>query len=519
MFKPLPQTPFSQNAGLAAQGAPRRKRPPFNPELGAIRKSNRERKQADPGPGMVPNNQRYQAHAVVVEPISYQQAIQANDSDLWKLAINEEMNALEKNGTWEVVLIPKDRNVVGSKWAFKIKHKADGAIERYKARLVAKGFSQQPGVDYDDTYAPDARFDSLRLLLALATHKNWTPRQLDVKLAFLYGKLDRDIYMQIPDGYKLPGKCYLLRKSIYGPKQSPLVWYSTLSAVLNKDGSAPTNFDPCVFINLKTETYLAIYVDDILMFGSNNKNLDNIQNTLHPKFECTDLGIVHYILGIQINITGEYLSLGQHSYILKILEQFGMADCHPVGTPLDPGIQLRKGTPEEQIDDPTIYQSIIGSLVYACVATRPDLAHAVTLLSQFSSCPNNSHLAAAKRVLRYLKGTADLNLYYPRRNDFILHGFTDSSYGNFIDDRKSCSGYIFRLGEATISWSSKKQKTVALSTIEAEYMAMSDTARHMIWMSYAWFVNAPGQIHQVCASHVILCHVFYFVTKIPIITI
>ncbi|KAI0994888.1 hypothetical protein K3495_g13292 [Podosphaera aphanis] len=132
------------------------------------------------------------------------------------------------------------------------------------------------------------------------------------------------------------------------------------------------------------------------MFGSNNKNLDNIQNTLHSKFECTDLGIVHYILGIQINITGQYLSLGQHSYILKILERFGMADCHPVGTPLDPGTQPRKGTPEEQIYDPTIYQSIIGSLIYACVATRPDLAHAVTLLSQFSSCPNNSHLAAAK---------------------------------------------------------------------------------------------------------------------------
>ncbi|KAI0991637.1 hypothetical protein K3495_g16550, partial [Podosphaera aphanis] len=254
--------------------------------------------------------------------------------------------------------------------------------------------------------------------------------------------------MQIPDGYKLPGKCYLLRKSIYGLKQSPLVWYSTLSAVLEKDGFVAANFDPCVFINLKTETYLAIYVDDILMFGSNNKNLDNIQNTLQSKFECTNLGNVHYILGIQIEIKEQYLSLGQQSYVLKILERFGMVDCHSVGTPLDPGTQLQKGKPEEQLDDPTVYQSIIGSLMYACVATRPDLAHAVTLLSQFSSCPNNSHLAAAKRVLRYLKGTADWKLYYPRTNDLILHGFTDSSYGNFYDDRKSCSGYVFRLGEA-----------------------------------------------------------------------
>lgn len=162
-----------------------------------------------------------------------------------------------------------------------------------------------------------------------------------------------------------------------------------------------------------------------------------------------------------------------------------MLDCHPVGTPLDAGTQLRTGTMEEMLDDPTIYQSIIGSLMYACIGTRPDLAHSVTLLSQFSSCPNKTHLAAAKRVLRYLKGTIDWALNFPKINDSILHGFTDSSYGNSIEDRKSYSGYVFRLGEATVSWCSKKQKVVALSTTEAEYMAMSDAARHMIWMHNA----------------------------------
>ena len=158
-----------------------------------------------------------------------------------------------------------------------------------------------------------------------------------------------------------------------------------------------------------------------------------------------------------------------------------MVDCKPVSTPLDPNTQLHKGNPDMKLDDPTFYQSIIGSLMYAYVGTRPDLAFSVTLLSQFSACPNNSHLIAAKRVLRYLKGTSDWTLTFPRTNDSILHGYTDSSYGNFVDDRKSCSGYIFRLGEASISWCSKKQKTVALSTTEAEYMAMSDAARQMIW--------------------------------------
>ena len=221
------------------------------------------------------------------------------------------------------------------------------------------------------------------------------------------------------------------------------------------------------------------------MFGPSSKDLDSLQRTLQSKFECTDLGTAHFILGIQININEHHLSLSQQSYILKILDRFSMTDCRPVNTPLDPGARLHKGEPKEQIDDPTIFQSIIGSLMYACVATRPDLAHAVTLLSQFSSCPNNSHLVAAKRVLRYLKGTTNWKLFYPRQNDLILHGFTDSSYGNFIDDRKSCSGYIFRLGEASISWRSKKQSTVALSTTEAEYMAMSGASRQMILINDA----------------------------------
>lgn len=184
---------------------------------------------------------------------------------------------------------------------FKVKYKADGSIDRYKARLVAKGFSQQPGTDYDDTYAPVARYDSLRLLLALAAHKGWTPRQLDVKSAFLYGNLNHEIYMEIPDGFKQHEKCYLLRKSIYGLKQSPLVWYETLASLLFQEGYVSASFDPCVFINSKKQVYLAIYVDDILIFGPNNSTTTELEKTLHSEFECTDLGIAHYILGIQVD--------------------------------------------------------------------------------------------------------------------------------------------------------------------------------------------------------------------------
>lgn len=214
--------------------------------------------------------------------------------------------------------------------------------------------------------------------------------------------------------------------------------------------------------------------------------INELEDILQSNFEIPNLGTAHFILGIQLVITKQGISLNQNAYVNKVLERIGMLDCHPVGTPFDLDKQLRKEQQEETVDDPITYQSIIGSLMYACIGTRPDLAHAVTLLSQFSSCLNKTHLAAAKRVLRYLEGTSDWKLNLPSKNDFILYGFTDSSYRKFMDDRKSYSGYILRLGEATISLCSRKQKTVALSTTEAEYMAMSNAACHIIWMHNAF---------------------------------
>lgn len=171
-------------------------------------------------------------------------------------------------------------------------------MDRYKARHVAKGFSQQSGTDYDETHVPVVRYDSSRLLLALAAQNIWTPRQLDVKSVFLYGILDREIYMKIPDDFKEPQKCYLLRKNKLGLKKSPLIWYDTIAFTLNKEGFTSANFDLCVFINPRKQTYLAIHVDDILIFGLNNQTLDELEKELYSNFECTDLGIAHFILGI-----------------------------------------------------------------------------------------------------------------------------------------------------------------------------------------------------------------------------
>ncbi|KAI1001189.1 hypothetical protein K3495_g7012 [Podosphaera aphanis] len=287
-----------------------------------------------------------------------------------------------------------------------------------------QGFSQISGTEFDETYAPVARFDPLRLLLALAAHNNWNVHQMDVKSAFLYGKLDRDIYMEIPDGFKEPQK-----------------------ATIAKYGFVSINFDPCLFIHDNTNVYIAVYVDDILISSSNPKIIEGIRQFLHSEFERKDLGQAHFILGIEIEIKPQGISLSQHSYYLKVLERFGMLDCHPVGTPLEPNGHLQRVDPADQIDHTSTYQSLVGSLMYGHIGTRPDLAFPVTRLSQFSFCPGSTYLAAAKRVLRYFKGTFHQRLFFPRKHDSMIHRYADTSWGNNLDDRKSYSGYVFRLGE------------------------------------------------------------------------
>jgi hypothetical protein len=254
------------------------------------------------------------------EPETYQQAISSEDPELWEIAITEELNALKRNHTWDVVTRPKDANVVKSKWVFKYKFTPDGTIKSHKAHLVAKGFSQIPGTDYDKTYAPVARYDSHRLLIALAAHHGWNLRQLDVKSAFLYGTLDRDIYMELPNGSREPSKVCKLRKCIYGLKQSPLVWYSTLANILITHGFTPTKFDPCVSVRSEKFTYLSVHVDDIMLFGNDPEIISNIENVLHADFECTDLCTAAYVLGIEIKYSLQDISLNQHSFINKILE-------------------------------------------------------------------------------------------------------------------------------------------------------------------------------------------------------
>jgi transposase InsO family protein len=418
------------------------------------------------------------------EPKFYKHATMGPDSDHWTNAINAEMSALERNRTWEVVNKPADRKVIGSKWVFKIKYDASGNVEKYKARLVAKGFSQIEGLDYDELFAPVVRFDSLRLLLAVAAKNRWIPAQMDVTAAFLYPELQDDLYMQLPEGYRQEGKVAKLKKCIYGLKQSPREWYARLATTLNKLGFNTSKFDPCVFIHATQEFFIAVYVDDISLFGPPGNLMNSVKGTLSSEFEMKDLGSLHWLLGLEIIFTDSGINITQTAYFEKILKRFQMLDCNPCALPIDPHIKF-EDKPVVSTEEIRDYQSVIGSLMYAVSATRPDLCFAVSFLSQFNHSPTIQHMQAAKRVLRYLNGTKTLGLYYPYGQSLDLVTFSDADYANCPTTRKSISGNIVQLSTATISWRSKKQKSVSTSTAEAEYQALSLAVKQTIWTKNA----------------------------------
>jgi len=418
---------------------------------------------------------------LIPEPRTYRQAQQSPDWPEWRKAMDKELQSLEENDVWEVVPRPANRRVVACKWVFKVKANSSGELERFKARLVAKGFSQTQGEDFDEIFSPVVRYDSLRLLLAISASKGWHPRQLDVTTAFLYGILKEEVYMHLPEGSRKDGMVARLKRCIYGLKQSPREWYFRLVEHLIPYGFAITVFDPCVLVHSTGELFIAVYVDDITLFGESGSLLDSTIALLKSEFKVNDMGPLHWLLGIQIDFNDAGITLSQSSYIDKLLDRFSMQNCNPISTPVDANHRLTKACDEDSRVDANAYQQIIGSLMYLVTATRPDLAYTIAHLSQFNSDPTTAHMAAAKRVIRYLQATKERKLFYPWRSPLQLDGYSDSSYANCLDTRRSFSGYVFKLGDSTISWRCRKQKSVATSTCEAEYMAISNATKHYLW--------------------------------------
>ncbi|GKV47061.1 hypothetical protein SLEP1_g53999 [Rubroshorea leprosula] len=377
----------------------------------------------------------------------------------WRKAMDEEIATIERNNSWELTELPKGKKTIGVKWVYKTKLKENGEVDKYKACLVAKGYKQEFGVDYQEVFAPVVRHDTIRLVISLAAQNSWPVFQLDVKSAFLHGDLDEQVFIEQPPGYVKVGnehKVYKLKRALYGLKQAPRAWYSRIEAYFLKEGFQKCPYEHTLFT--KTEggkmLIVCLYVDDLIYTRNDKAMFDKFKKSMMAEFDMSDLGLMHYYLGIEVDQSAAGIFISQKKYVQDILDRFRMKECNPVSTPIDAGMKLAKN-PEGMKVNSTLYKQIVGSLMYL-TTTRPDIMHAVSLISRYMESPKEMHLLAAKRILRYLKGTVEYGLFYKKGEKSDMFGFTDSDFARDVDDRKSTSGYVFMMGTTAVSWSSRK---------------------------------------------------------------
>ncbi|KAJ5337477.1 uncharacterized protein N7506_005499 [Penicillium brevicompactum] len=401
----------------------------------------------------------------------------------WERAMLEEVNSLHQNHTWELVDPPKDRRVLSGKWVFKLKRGPHGEIIRHKSRWVVRGFTQEEGIDYDETFASVVKPMSYKALFAIGAALDLEIEQMDVKTAFLYGDIDHEIYVEQPhhmtDG--TPRVCKL-RRALYGLKQAPRIWYQTLTNFLRSLGFEPITADLGIFV--RSSVYIAVYVDDILIVGPSIAEIKRIKRSLRNRFQMTDLGPCSYYLGVSIqrDRQNRRLLLSQEAYIDNIAHQHGIDNCAPVSTPIETS-PLPENSPDHTCtpDQRTSYQRIVGSLMYIMLGTRGDIAYAVSVASRSLSNPGPQHMKLARRILRYLKGTKNLRLTYQGQLQ-TLRGFTDADWGGCRATKRSTAGYLFNIGSGAISWQSKHQGVVALSTCEAEFLGQTQATKEAVWL-------------------------------------
>ena len=417
-----------------------------------------------------------------IEPKNFKDA---ENDEFWILAMQEELNQFERSDVWELVPRPSTQSVIGTKWVFRNKRDEHGVIVRNKARLVAQGYNQEEGIDYEETFAPVARLESIRMLLAFASHKEFILYQMDVKSAFLNGYIVEEVYVEQPPGFqdhKYPDYVFKLKKALYGLKQAPRAWYDRLSKFLLQNGFSIGKVDTTLFTKTKGVDLIIvqIYVDDII-FGSTNVSLcEEFSKCMHSEFEMSMMGELNYFLGLQIKQTKEGIFINQAKYVKDLLKKFDFEGMKPLSTPMSSSIKIDEDENGKAVDI-TKYRGMIGSLLYL-TASRPDIMYSVCLCARYQSNPKESHLNAVKRIFRYLSGTKNLGLWYPKGTHIDLFSYTDADWAGCTIDRKSTSGTCHFLGFALVSWFSKKQNSVALSTAEAEYISAASCCAQVLWM-------------------------------------
>ena len=436
----------------------------------------------------------------VEEPKTFNQALINPRRENWLKAMNEELNAIEKNQTWTLVDLPDGRKAIGCKWVFKLKRDEKGEIARFKARLVAQGFSQKYGVDYDEVFAPVARSTTLRVLLSFAGRNKYIVKHFDVKTAFLNGILDEDIYMRQPQGFKKGDKVLKLNKSLYGLKQAARVWNITLHQQLLNIGFIQNNIDKCLYVLRERNSicYLIVHVDDLLFVSNREETIKSSTELIGNKFELKDLGNVHHYLGIDISRdTDGNFSLSQPNYIKNIVSCANLDDAKPSKFPVDTG--YFKLDDNNFLNTNNDYRKLIGMLLYLTTHSRPDIAASVSILSQRVSNPRQVDFNEVKRLIRYLKGTVHLKLTLSDKSRTQkLFAFSDANWAECPLTRKSNTGYACMVNGGMVAWCCRKQDLVSLSSTEAEYIALSETCKEIIWLKILikFFIpdNSPTEI-------------------------
>lgn len=434
----------------------------------------------------------------MITPSTYREAMASKEREKWLVAMKSEYDGCVAQGTWTLVKrssLPPGTNVIPVKWVFKIKTDENGMVAKYKARITPKGFKQKHGVDYFEVFANTGKYKTLRLMLSIAARADMELRQLDVPQAFIQAPLEENVYMEMPEGFEIEGMVCLLKRSLYGLKQAPRNWYLLCSAfIVNEMGWTATVSDPCLFWK-KSRTgrlmLLFLFVDDMqVAFDlSDEAEYQEALGLLTKRFNISNLGESKFMLGMRItrDRQAKTIYLDQELYITKALETFGLHQCTTAPTPaIQPGKEVRtlgeREGPDDQPCDVLLYQEKVGTLMYAAVSTRPDIAWSVNKLAQFMLAPTLANMRACDRIFRYLAGTKDKGLLFGRRGDAALTAWSDADWGSDKTDRKSQTGWIACVWGDLISWASKKQKVVAQSTCEAELYAEAAAMNEMSYL-------------------------------------
>ncbi|CAI7800182.1 unnamed protein product [Closterium sp. NIES-54] len=453
--------------------------------------------------------------AAIPEPKTLAEALSGPDAEKWKQSVKEEYDSLLENETWELCELPPGKKAISSKPIFRHKYGPDGELTRYKSRLVAKGFQQKKGKDFDEIFAPVGKGTTLRVMLGMAANHGWKIKQMDITTAFLNGIILEELYMLQPEGLDDgSGRVCRLKKAIYGLKQAPRAWYHKLEETLLAGGFKKSECDYSLFLLQEKEQLLMllVYVDDILLFSESAAMIERVEEMLEMQFKCSKIGDVKYYLGMHVerDLDKGVLRLHQRKYYEGLAEKYGLQDGGKPATPLPSDFTVEPCADEEVVgeSDRKLFHSMVGALNYAANHTRPDIAFATSRLASVVSRPSHEQLEAAKRLVRYVSATASVGLEYSAvrqrlqrgaadlsKGEMLLTCYTDASFNSVKADGTSIGGYVCLFGGGAVSWRSKKQNEVGLSSCETEYMALHHGVKEVVWLRGSLLCDAIICIH------------------------